>query len=88
MDSRLEFGSYFDNLVSWWPHRNGNDMLFLKYKDMKKNPKDVISQIARFIGVDGLSQDIVTKIAESMSFEKMKADDTANMSWLRIFDDE
>ena len=88
IDGRLEFGSYFDHLLSWWPHKNDENVLFFKYEDMKKNPKEVISQIARFIGVDALSQDIVTKIAELTSFEKMKADDTANMSWLHFFNDE
>ena len=85
---KMGFGDYFDHVLSWWPHRDDKNVLFLKYEDMKKNPKEVISQIARFIRVDNLSQDIVTKIAESTSFEKMKADDTANMSWLHFFNDE
>ncbi len=69
----LYFGSYFDHILSWWPHKDDKNMLFLKYEDMKKDLPLAVSQIASFIGIDLLS-DIVAKIADLTSFEKMKGD--------------
>ena len=76
----MEFGDYFDHLVSWWPHINDKNVLFLKYEDMKKDLISTVSTIASFIGCN-LPSDIIAKIADLTSFEKMKDDDTANYSW-------
>ena len=43
IEGDLYFGNYFDHLVSWWPHRNDENMLFLKYEDMKKNLPQAVS---------------------------------------------
>ncbi len=55
-------------------------MLFLKYEDMKKDLAQAISRIAAFMEVK-LSDDVITKIADLTSFEKMAKDSTANFSW-------
>ena len=82
----LAFGNYFDHLQSWWTHRNDPNILFLKFEDMKKDPCQAISQIASFIGAD-LSDEVVAKIADLTSFEKMKDDKTSNMTWVEAFND-
>ena len=79
----LEFGDYFDHLVSWWPHRNEHNVLFLKYEDMKKNLPEAISKIASFMGAV-LSGDTLAKIADLTTFENMKKDPTANNSWSKV----
>ena len=30
----MVYGDYFDNILSWWPHRNDENVLMLKYEDM------------------------------------------------------
>ena len=80
----LEFGNYLsDHLLSWWPHRDDDNVLFLKYEDMKKDLKHSVSTIASFIEAD-LSDDIISKIADMTSFAEMKKDKTANYSWERF----
>ena len=56
-------------------------MLFLKYEDMKRDLPGAVSQIASFVEAD-LSSDVIAKIADLTSFDKMKNDDAANNSWL------
>ena len=80
----LEFGNYIDHLVGWWPHRNDKNVLFLKYEDMKKDLESTVSTIASFMGIN-LSNDIITKIANLTSFERMKEDNTANYSWREYY---
>ena len=78
------YGDYFDHLLSWWPHRNDKNVLFLRYEDMKKNVLESISKIADFMEID-LPHAIIAKVADLVSFEKMKVDKTANMSWAPHF---
>ena len=77
------FGNYFDHLLSWLPHKDDKNVLFLKYEDMKKDLPGAVSQIALFVGAD-LSSDVIAKIADLTSFDKMKKDDAANYSWTPV----
>ena len=77
----LEFGNYFDHLESWLPHKDDENVLFLKYEDMKKDLKQAVTDIASFIGANNLSSEVIGKIADLTSFDKMKKDNTANYSW-------
>ena len=82
INGELEFGNYFDHLVSWWPHRNDKNVLFLKYEDMKKNLPQAVCQIASFMGVD-LPPNALDQIVHLTTFENMKRDPTANNEWTR-----
>ncbi len=33
----VPYSDYFDNLLSWWPHINDQNVLFLMYEDMKES---------------------------------------------------
>lgn len=80
IDGDMEFGNYFDHLLSWLAHKAEANMIILQYEDMKKDLKRAVSKIAAFIDVH-LSDEVVCKIADLTCFEKMKMDDTANYSW-------
>ena len=75
MAGEVEFGNYFDHLLSWLPHKDDKNVLFLKYEDMKRDLPGAVSQIASFIGADP-SSDVITDIADLTSFDKMKNDTT------------
>ena len=83
----LPYGDNLDHILSWWAHRDSENILFLKYEDMKKDLPQAVSKIASFLEVD-LSPDVVKKIADLTTFDRMKADSTANMSWMKEFNDE
>ncbi len=76
----LGFGNYFDHLLSWWEHRNDDNVLFLKYEDMKKDLPFHVSKIASHIGAE-LSDDVIAKIAEETKFDKMRDNPTTNYEW-------
>ena len=61
----MAYGDYFDHVLSWWAHRNDENVLFLKYEDMKKDLTAIVTQFAEFIG-RSLDQSVIDKIADSI----------------------
>lgn len=77
MKGDVPYGSYFDHVLAWWEHRNDENVLFLKYEDLKKAPVDYIIKIAEFLGYD-LSKQEAERVAEVCSFSAMKANKNTN----------
>jgi hypothetical protein len=46
----VDFGDYFDHLLSWWPRRAAANVLFVTYEQMLAAPADAVQTIARFLG--------------------------------------
>ena len=82
MRGDLDFGDYFDHVLSWWAHKDDDNVLFLKYEDMKKNLPSAVATIAKFIGQD-TSKELVEEIAHKTTFENMKKDSSANYEWVK-----
>lgn len=50
MRGHVEFGDYFDHLLSWYPHRNEPNVLFLTYEDLKQDTRFWVQKVADFLG--------------------------------------
>jgi hypothetical protein len=50
LSGEVDFGDYFDNLLSWWPRRAEPNVLFLTYERMLADPAAAVSAIAGFLG--------------------------------------
>jgi hypothetical protein len=46
----VDFGDYFDHLLSWWPRRADANVLWLTYERMLEAPAQAVVAIARFLG--------------------------------------
>ncbi|XP_071943775.1 sulfotransferase 1C2-like [Antedon mediterranea] len=66
------YGSWFQHNLFWWKRRHHSNVLFLKYEDMKIDPKGAIIQVADFMGYK-LSDDAINKIVDKSSFKTMKS---------------
>ena len=77
----LEFGDYFDHVLSWWAHKDDENVLLLTFEDMKKDLPTAVARIAKFIECD-VTDEVIAKVAAKTSFDVMKNDDTANYSWV------
>ena len=51
----MVFGDWFDHVLEWWKHRNAENILFIKYEDMKKDHRGAVKKVAEFIGYDLMS---------------------------------
>nr|XP_050044884.1 sulfotransferase 1C4-like [Dermacentor andersoni] len=52
-----EYNDYFDPLLPWWSYKNQPTILFLAYETMKKEPKEHMQIIAKFLG--GVANDFI-----------------------------
>lgn len=73
----VDFGDYFDNLLSWFDRRDDPNVLFLLYEEMKGDTRGCIKKIGEFLGGDFVRDvedpSIVERISANSSFKAMKA---------------
>ncbi|NOZ10340.1 MAG: sulfotransferase domain-containing protein [Gammaproteobacteria bacterium] len=72
LESWLEFGAWYRNVQSWWSHRKDDNLLWLRYEDMKVDLEGSTDQILQFLGWD-LSVKARERALEYCSFGWMKA---------------
>lgn len=72
----VDFGDYFDHLIPWYHHKTDNNVLFLTYETMKKNPEKTILEIANFLSPTYQNKlknpNILNKILNNSHFNKMQ----------------
>lgn len=72
-----EYGDYFDHLLSWYPHRDNPNVLFLTYEELKKDTKAAVTKIATFLGDEYAQRlrdepELVDRILEAAALSNMK----------------
>ncbi|RWS22084.1 Sulfotransferase 1C2A-like protein [Leptotrombidium deliense] len=83
----IEYGKYDEHVLSWWQHRNDDNVLMLLYEDMKSNIRDAILKIAKFIGYEYENKlrdnpEILEKIVKHSDISFMKQ--TTNKEYEKI----
>ncbi|XP_067135302.1 sulfotransferase ssu-1-like [Centruroides vittatus] len=80
---QVDSGDYFDNLLSWYSHKDDDNILFLLYEDIKSDPESNIRKIGYFLegkfasSVD--NNDILEKVVKNSHISAMKA--THKTAW-------
>ncbi len=74
VESWLEFAAWYRNVKSWWPYRNHEKVLMLRFQDLKRDLSKSIDDIAAFLGWE-LSPMHKASVLEYSSFDWMKAHD-------------
>ncbi|XP_054710941.1 sulfotransferase ssu-1-like [Uloborus diversus] len=77
MEGKVDFGDYFDCLLSWYEHRNDPNVLFITYEELKKDTKTNVLRIAEFMGSqyrEALEKDekLLADVIHHSSFAFMK----------------
>jgi hypothetical protein len=67
----LPQGSWAEHVASYWPLRTRPNVLFLTYERLSADPRGVIQQVARFMGVE-LSAGQLEAVARASSFGEMR----------------
>ncbi|MGF1486890.1 MAG: sulfotransferase domain-containing protein [Prochloraceae cyanobacterium] len=71
----VDFGDYFDNLLSWYERRDKPNILCLTYEQMQANIEGEIIKVADFLGNEYLDRvkdpQILNKIIHHSSFKSM-----------------
>ncbi|XP_077977112.1 sulfotransferase 1B1-like [Glandiceps talaboti] len=74
VEGRVNNGPWLDHVTSWHKLGRSDDVLHVKYEDMKRNPKEVIGKMANFLNRP-LTKPKIQHVAESTTFEVMKSND-------------
>ncbi|XP_077524215.1 sulfotransferase ssu-1-like [Amblyomma americanum] len=85
----LLYIDYFDHLLSWYPHRNDPNVLFITYERLKKDTSYWVLRIADFLGEEYGSalrknEALLNKVLDSCTIENMKTalSDSTNV-WIQ-----
>ena len=67
------YGPWHKNVASWLdsPIANTEDMMLVRYEDLRKDPVPLFAQMADFLGVN-LSRDRIAQAVENNSLQKMR----------------
>ena len=82
---QLMYGDYFDNVLSWWKERGNPNIYFVKYEDLKANPKEEIAKMAQYLG-KSFKDDQLDLIVNECSFESMRKNPMTNYENIPSFD--
>lgn len=77
MAGEVEYGDYYDHLMSWYPHRYDKNVLFTTYEAMKDDLKSIVMKVASFLGqeyIEAIEQDndVMNNILRFSGFDYMK----------------
>jgi len=74
----VDFGDYFDNLLSWWPQRALPNMLFLTYEQMLADTSAAVRAIGEFLGGEAAEAvadpSRLERVVALSSFDSMRVD--------------
>lgn len=78
LEGGVQRGDWFDHALSWWAHRDAENILFLKYEDLKEDFARELEKISGFLEYP-LDDAAREKIMHRVSFDNMKKDSFSNM---------
>ncbi len=70
-ESWMDFGSWYRNVVSWWPHRDDDNVLWLRYEDLKQDLAAAVDTLLVFLKWQ-LNEEQLARALEYCSFPWMK----------------
>ncbi|CAN7936901.1 unnamed protein product [Ixodes hexagonus] len=73
---KVDYGDYFDQLLSWYEHRHKPNILWVTYEGLKSDTRHQVLKIASFLGEHYATRllrhpEIMNMILEMTSFESM-----------------
>ena len=83
-EGKVQRGSWFDHVLSWWAHRDAPNILFLRYEDLRADFGKELRRIVTFLGRDA-DKDMLERIRRMASFDAMRKERFSNMHEIEEF---
>merc|ERR1712232_1292222 len=77
LQHKIPYGSYWDNVHSWWALRHQPNVLFMTYEDLHSDLGSQVWKVSQFLGAR-LSSYQTAAIVEHTSFDQMRANPMTN----------
>jgi len=77
LDHNVPYGSYWENVHSWWALRHQPNVLIMTYEDLHRDLSAQVRKVSDFLEA-GLSDAQVATVVEHTSFNKMRANPMTN----------
>ncbi|XP_002733779.1 sulfotransferase 1C2A-like [Saccoglossus kowalevskii] len=71
LSGQIILGDWPSHVTYWWKKKDDDNVLFLKYEDMKKDLRRTVEMICNFLG-KSLSTETLERIAAECTFKEMK----------------
>lgn len=84
LNGNVQRGDWFEHTLSWWNHSESENILFLKYEDLKNNFADTLRTLTKFLGRQ-LPADVMEQIEQKTSFGSMQQEKFSNMHEVKEF---
>lgn len=87
VEGKVDFGDYFDHLLSWYEHRDKPNVLLLTYEELKKDTRGWVLKIGDFLGKREYGNNLrehperIDKVLALTSVDNMKALNSKLMNW-------
>ncbi|CAA2982526.1 cytosolic sulfotransferase 5-like [Olea europaea var. sylvestris] len=69
-----QYGPFFDHVLQYWleSRKNPQKILFLKYEELKRDPKGEVKKLAEFLGKPFATEEEIDKVLWRCSLERLK----------------
>ncbi|XP_037501225.2 sulfotransferase ssu-1 [Rhipicephalus sanguineus] len=90
VQGKVDYGDYFDHLLSWYAHRDDPNLLFITYEELKKGTAGWVQKIADFLGKeqygDRMQQhpELLEHVLASTSVGNMKSLNSKLKNWTAV----
>ncbi|XP_007663326.2 amine sulfotransferase-like [Ornithorhynchus anatinus] len=74
---------WFDHIKGWYTHKNNFNILFVSFEEMKKDLRNAVLKISKFLGKE-LSDEDMESVVKQATFQNMKKDPRANYENISI----
>jgi len=82
LEGQVAYGSIFEHLWSWWQvSQESDNVMFVKYEDMKKDLPRIVADVASFIDIP-LTADLLDAVVAASEFYAMAINPKANLDWV------
>lgn len=82
VEGKVMYGSFFDHVLTWWEvSRRADNILFVKYEDMKNNISEIVATVADFLDIKA-GMDLIGRVIEKSHFQSMATNHKTNLHWV------
>ncbi|XP_038064363.1 sulfotransferase 1A3-like [Patiria miniata] len=74
---KIAYGKWWDHFLYFWERRNEDHICFLRFEDIKKDPRGTVKKLSEFLG-KSFPDDVIDAITAHCSFANMKKNPMTN----------